>query len=292
MREHSDGGDPGDGADARSDGGVELSERVERSGGAESVPDLWCGEASEDPTEGIAYELDVYAGLLEGLLARGYEFVGFEGAIADGEIALRHDVDISLARAAAMARAEAELGVTSTYCVLVTNPLYDLLAPDSRRHLHTILSAGHDVGLHFDPHYYWEAEPVVEDLEARVLEDRAALEHALSFVAREQPGPVAVDSTVVATSIHQPPEWALGATFDAFENTYEPAYFTDVAYVSDSGGKWRSERPFTEGVPDAMQLLVHPGLWGSADRSLATILEHHREQCHDRIERYVGPFGG
>ncbi|GAB3679340.1 hypothetical protein GCM10028857_00540 [Salinarchaeum chitinilyticum] len=322
MREDETGAGAGDSrstgdersvGDSCSDGDHRTDGGVGRFDPRQTSPDLWQGAASADPSAGIAYELDVYAGLLEGLLARGYEFVGFEGAIDDGQIALRHDVDISLERAAAMARVESDLGIASTYCLLVTNPLYDLLAPDSRRHLGTILEAGHDVGLHFDPHYYWEAEPVVDDLEACVLEDRAALEQAIGFVASETASGVVDDAAgdaaaelqaidaasmdtsvaeVAATSIHQPPEWALGATFDAFENTYEPAYFTEVEYVSDSAGKWRTERPFAAGVPDAMQLLVHPGLWGSSDRPMAAILDDHREQCHERIERYVGPFGG
>lgn len=243
------------------------------------------GTPSDPVDDGVPYELDVYAGLLEALLERGYEFVGFDGELEDGQIVLRHDVDISLERAAAMARAEADLGIASTYCLLVTNPLYDLLAPESRAHLRTIVECGHDVGLHFDPHYYWDEEPAVDDLEARVVADRTALEGVLDAQRSEE-------DSVAATSIHQPPDWALGARFDAFENTYEPRYFEAVEYVSDSAGKWRTERPFVDGVPSSMQLLVHPGLWGTGDRPLSALLEQRRERCHRRIEAYVGPFGG
>lgn len=253
--------------------------------GSPPTDDLWQATPPDAGSEGIPYELDVYAGMLEALLERGYEFVGFGDAVDDGQIVIRHDVDLSLERAAAMARAEADLGVASTYCLLVTNPLYDLLAPENRAHLQTIVECGHDVGLHFDPHYYWDDEPAVEDLEARVVADRTALEGVLDALI---PDGVAV----AATSIHQPPDWALGARFDAFENAYEPRYFEEVEYVSDSAGKWRSSRPFEDGVPASMQLLVHPGLWGVDDRPLPAILEERRDRCHRRIEAYVGPFGG
>lgn len=253
--------------------------------GGPPTADLWRASPSGASDGGVPYELDVYAGFLEALLERGYEFVGFDGDLEDGQVVLRHDVDLSMERAAAMARAEADLGIASTYCLLVTNPLYDLLAPENRAHLRTIVEGGHDVGLHFDPHYYWDDEPALEELEARVVADRTALEGVLDALV---PDGVAV----AATSIHQPPDWALGTRFDAFENAYEPRYFDAVEYVSDSAGKWRSGRPFADGVPSSMQLLVHPGLWGVDDRPLPAILEERRDRCHRRIEAYVGPFGG
>jgi hypothetical protein len=252
--------------------------------GSPPTDDLWQATNADAESEGLPYELDVYAGMIQALLERGYEFVGFEGAIDDGQIVVRHDVDLSMERAAAMARVEADLGIVTTYCLLVTNPLYDLLAPENRAHLRTVVDCGHDVGLHFDPHYYRDEEPAVEDLEARVVADRTALEGVLDAVAAD-------GVAVAATSIHQPPEWALGTRFDAFENAYEPRYFDAVEYVSDSAGKWRSARPFEDGVPSSMQLLVHPGLWGD-DRPLREILDRRRELCHRRIEAYVGPFGG
>ncbi|AGN02217.1 hypothetical protein L593_11360 [Salinarchaeum sp. Harcht-Bsk1] len=269
--------------DGRADPAIATASTARSIDSDRGTADPW--SQAPDDAAGIPYELDVYAGLLETLLARGYEFVGFDGAIEDGQIALRHDVDLSLSRAAEMARVEAALGIESTYCLQVTAPLYDLLVPENRRHVRTIVEAGHDVGLHFDPHYYWESEPVVDDLELRVLDDRSALSRVIADDFHRS-------VSVVATSIHQPPNWALGATFEAFQSTYEPRYFLDVEYVSDSAGKWRVQRPFEDEVPDAMQLLVHPGLWHREDHSLAAILEDHREQCRERIDRYVGAFGG
>ena len=270
--------------DGRADPAIAAASSASPSGSERTNGDLWSEVTADTPTGGIPYELDVYAGLLSALVSRGYEFVGFDGRIEADQIVLRHDVDLSLSRAAEMARVESALGVQSTYCLQVTAPLYDLLAPENRRHVRTIVEAGHDVGLHFDPHYYWDDEPAIETLEARVVGDRDALTRAIADDFDR-------DVSVAATSIHRPPDWALGTTFEAFESTYEPRYFLDVEYVSDSAGKWRVERPFQTGLPDGLQLLVHPGLWHHDDRSLAAILDEHQAHCLHRIERYVGAFG-
>ena len=229
--------------------------------------------------DGLSYDLDTYRRLLQRLLADGYEFVGFEGSIESSEVALRHDVDLSLECAVDMARLEASLGVTSTYFVLVTAPAYDLLAPENRRRLRCIRDAGHEIGLHFDPHAYWRSEPSRSELHRRVDADRTALARVL-------------DDDVGVVSIHVPPSWALDEDFDGFESTYQPAYFSDVGYVSDSSQKWRSERPFDDGVPDAMQLLVHPGLWHSEDRPIAAIVEALRDRRVDGLDGYLDDIGG
>lgn len=226
----------------------------------------------------ITYDVESYERLLKGLLTAGYSFVGFDEPIGDREIALRHDVDLSMERAVAMARLEAELGVSSTYCLLVSAPAYDLLDPETRRRAQTILAAGHDLALHFDPHYYWDERPSRNDLVARVEADRAALERAL-------------EAETTAVSIHMPPDWALGASFDRFQSTYAPEFFDDVAYRADSSQRWRETHPFEEGAPDSMQLLVHPGLWYPTERSMSDIVDEQLERGQRRVEAYYDPLG-
>lgn len=229
-------------------------------------------------SDGLEYDLDTYRRLLEGLLDAGYEFVGFDGEIDDDEIALRHDVDLSVERAVEMARLEASMGISATYCFLVTAPAYDLLSPVNRRRVRCILDAGHDVGLHFDPHHYWEREPDEAELQARVEGDSAVLERV-------------IDDELAAVSIHIPPEWALDVDFEGFESTYAPRYFSDVGYVSDSSQKWTDGHPFDDGVPDAMQLLVHPGLWHDSHRSLTDVVEGVRDRRTAEVDHYLDDIG-
>jgi len=233
---------------------------------------------SDVAEDGLAYELDAYRRLLERLQAAEYTFVGFDGPVGPREVALRHDVDLSVERAVSMAELEASLGVRSTYCFLVTAPVYDLLAPECRRGVEAIVEAGHDVGLHFDPHHYWGGRPDSADVEARVAAERESLERVAG-------------TDVDAVSLHVPPEWALGATYEGFESTYQPRYFEDVTYVSDSSQKWRREHPFAGEVPRRMQLLVHPGLWHQGHRPIAEIVEECRTRCERQVEEYVRPLG-
>lgn len=228
--------------------------------------------------DGVRFDEDTYVRLLQRLLDADYEFVGFDGEIGFREVALRHDVDLSVERAVEMAKLESSLGVTSTYCFLVTAPVYDLLTPANRRRLRCIEDAGHDVGLHFDPHHYWDSQPVIEDLEARVAADRAILERI-------------VDGDVEAVSIHRPPEWALDTEFGRFESTYGPSYFSEVGYVSDSNQKWRDGDPFADGVPDSLQLLVHPGLWHPTDRPMIDIVDDVRDRRFEQVEDYLRDIG-
>ena len=99
-----------------------------------------------------------YRTFLERLRADDYDFRGFANAPAEGEVVLRHDVDLSLESALEMARIEAEVGVESTYFVLLTSPLYNALAPANREILRRIEGLGHDVGLHFSTHAYPELD--------------------------------------------------------------------------------------------------------------------------------------
>lgn len=236
--------------------------------------------ADSDVVEGgLSYDLETYRQLLSDLQGADYDFVGFDGAVGPREVALRHDVDLSIERAAAMADVEATLGIESTYCFLVTTPVYDLLLPESRRRIQGIVAAGHDVGLHFDPHRYWEGEPDPTELQARVAAERESLRRA-------------VGTDVDVVSVHVPPDWVLGTDYDGFESTYQPRYFEDVTYVSDSSQKWRNEDPFAEEIPRSMQLLVHPGLWHRTHRPMWAVVAERRARCDRRIEEYVAPLGG
>lgn len=228
---------------------------------------------------GLAFTTDAYAALLDRLDER-FRFVGYDAPLESGELALRHDVDLSVERALAMAELEAERGVATTYCFLVAAPVYDLTDPATRRAVERIDALGHDVALHFDPHRYWAAdeEPPADELVERVLDERRSL---AALFGRSEP--------VVST--HVPPDWLLDRAFDAFTSTYAPAFFSEAAYVSDSNQKWRDGRPFPDGTPDRAQMLVHPGLWNDEDRALEDLLAATAERGHAAVDTYVGRLG-
>lgn len=222
----------------------------------------------------LAYTLDAYGGFLEGLLDDGYRFHGFE-SLSEQAVVVRHDVDLSPTHALRMARTEADLGVETTYCFMLTTPAYDL-----PRHVETIdeiRSLGHDVALHFDPHHYWEERPGTETLESVVARECDLLERLL-------------ETPIDTVSFHMPPDWVLERTFDGFLNTYQPRFFGEIDYISDSQQKWRTAAPFRTGRPEQLQILIHPGVWTPENRRMDDIIQELAESRIERIDRYVEAF--
>ncbi|MFB6142870.1 MAG: hypothetical protein ABEJ30_05950 [Halorientalis sp.] len=229
----------------------------------------------------VAYTMDRYESMLEELRSAGRRFVGFDGFDGEDAVVLRHDVDLSLRRALAMARREADRDVSATYCVLLTTPFYDLGTPAGQRAVDELRALGHDVALHFDVHHHFDGRPARTTLVDRVTDEL----HALERVA---------DAPVDVVSFHVPPDWVLNEPFDAFVNAYAPQFFGDADYVSDSSGKWRDEPPFPDGVPERFQLLVHPGLWNDGDdppRPLEALVEEAAADARGAVDQYVGTFG-
>lgn len=201
----------------------------------------------------VAFTHRWYQQFLQRLQSAGYEFRSFSDSLGPGDVVLRHDVDLSVGAAVDMARIEADLGVQSTYCFLLTSPLYNLLEADKRAALDEIQSLGHDLALHFSTHLYWDEDesPATINVERRVGQERSVFDT------------IAPDSETV--SFHRPPEWVLDREFTGFRSTYAPAYFSDIGYVADSSQRWREEPPSVESFPETVQVLTHPGLWRETD---------------------------
>jgi peptidoglycan/xylan/chitin deacetylase (PgdA/CDA1 family) len=195
-----------------------------------------------------------YRDFLKRLRADGYVVRGLATPPGAGDVALRHDVDLSLEAALEMARIEADLGVTATYFVMLSSPLYNPLSPRGRETIRRIEGLGHEVGVHVSTHAYPELDrrPPLAAVEARVAEERAALSGL-------------VDSLSPAVSFHIPPDWLLGASFSGVRSTYAPDYFEDPTYVADSSQRWRGDPPQLSADGDAVQVLTHPGLWAEED---------------------------
>lgn len=222
----------------------------------------------------IQFTYDWYREFLSDLLDAGFDFRTFSEGAGDGDVLLRHDVDLSVEKALTTARIEAEYGIRSTYCFLVTSPLYNPMEGVRRDQLRVIEALGHEVGLHFSTHEYWALDEQPDDatLEEQVNEERDTLGMVLS-------------ATPETVSFHIPPTWVLDRDFEGFQNTYQPATFSDIDYVADSGQRWRDGPPQIPEPPASLQILTHPGLWGDEDgdfekRVLQSITDanHHSGQ--------------
>lgn len=205
------------------------------------------------------FDLAHYRELLVSAGAGGYGFAFFEGAPSEGEIIVRHDVDLSLDAAVRMAELEHELGVGATYFLMKRSEFYNLDAPSGERAVERLRALGHRVGLHA----VWPAVDWDERFE-RVL------------------------------AWHNPDPEYMREPVEGLVNVMESPW-ADV-YRSDSNQHWRQGCPheaLRERAFERLQLLVHPEIWaydGATMReSMLSMLaaEHERrllQLAEDRID--------
>jgi hypothetical protein len=173
------------------------------------------------------FDLDHYSELLEAAQTGGYRFAFFDREPQAGDLLLRHDVDLSLDAAVAMAELETERGVAATYFLMPASEFYNLASPSGEASLRRLRDLGHRVGLHA----VW---PNAE------LDERF--------------------DPVVAW--HNPDPPYMREPIDGVVNAMQSP-FADV-YGSDSNQHWRQGCPHAELAAhtfERLQLLVHPEIW-------------------------------
>lgn len=201
-----------------------------------------------------------YESLLTELLDRGYSAVSIdEIQREEPHIFLRHDVDLCPERALQIARREAALGVRSTYYFLVSTSLYSIATAENRRVLHEIMALGHEIGLHFDAEKYACNSDNLDNFaeqECQILE-------------------LCSGRSVRSISFHRPAPKYLNRreAIAGRRHCYEPDFFTQIGYISDSNGGWHHGHPLDHpAVAErrAIQLLTHP-IWWCNDAATSTV---------------------
>ena len=207
------------------------------------------------------FSLAHYRELLNAAKTGGYRFAGFDDEPHPGDLILRHDVDLSLEAAVAMAEVEAEAGAWSTWFMMTRSVFYNLASKEGVRALTRL----HELGGRVAHHAVW---PDV-DLDPRF-------------------------ERVVAW--HNPDPEYMGAPIDGAVNVMTAPWFDPEHYRSDSNQGWRHGCPheaLARGELEWLQLLTHPEIWaydgatmGQTMRSFldadrAARLEHLRA---DRID--------
>jgi hypothetical protein len=226
-----------------------------------------------------------YEALLHALKERGYRAVTFEDVNpASRHVILRHDIDLDPARAVPVAEVEAAAGMASIYHVLITTRFYNPVSAESRAIWRRLIALGHRIGLHFDAAAY-SADPT--GLERAAADECRLLELAL-------------DAPVTAISFHRPSDALKGreAPIAGRLHTYQPRFFSDIGYCSDSEGRWRFGSPLEhEAILQgrALQLLTHP-IWWTGERDdpplvrLETFQRHRSDGLRSEMARNLRPF--
>ncbi len=208
-----------------------------------------------------AFDLEHYRELLGAAHTGGYRFAPFGEGPGDGDLFLRHDVDLSLAAALRMAEVETEAGARATYFLMTESVFYNLASSEGVTAIGRLRELGHWIGLHA---VYPKAS----------LDDRFA-----PVVAWHNPDPEYMTSPVP------------GAI-----NVMSKRYFDPETYRSDSNQRWRHGCPHDElrsGAFPWLQLLVHPEIWvydgDTMGNTMRSLLETEKERrlallADDRVD--------
>ncbi len=176
-----------------------------------------------------SFDLDHYRRLLDAAGAGGYRWARFDAEPQPGDLFLRHDVDLSLEAALAMARLEHEHGASATYFLMTESVFYNLDSALGRAALSELRDLGHAVGLH-------------------AVYPRAHGDERFDAVL----------------AWHNPEPAYVGEPVDGFVNVMQAPWFTKGRYRSDSNQHWREGCPHDElraAAFEWLQLLVHPEIW-------------------------------
>jgi hypothetical protein len=208
-----------------------------------------------------AFDLAHYRELVEAAQAGGYRFARFGEGPDDGEVFLRHDVDLSLDAALRMAELEHDLEATATYFLMTESVFYNLASKEGVAAIVRLRELGHRVGLH-------------------AVYPNAALDERFDPVV----------------AWHNPDPEYMRAPVPGAINVMEDRYFGPATYRSDSNQHWRSGCPHDElraGAFPWLQLLTHPEIWAfegaTMGQTMRAMLETEKERrlrqlAEDRID--------
>ncbi|MDE3024808.1 MAG: hypothetical protein KGI93_04490 [Acidobacteriota bacterium] len=207
------------------------------------------------------FDLAHYRELLDAVEAGGYRWASFDHEPRTGDVFLRHDVDLSLEAALAMAELENDAGVSATYFLMTESHFYNLDAHIGRDTVRGLRELGHAVGLH-------------------AVHPNARLDERFDpVVAWHNPDPEYMSQPIAGAM-----------------NVMQPPWFVRGQYRSDSNAHWREGCPHDElahGGFEWLQILVHPEIWvyeGSTMReAMESMLDAKREEwvealIDDRID--------
>jgi hypothetical protein len=207
------------------------------------------------------FDLGHYRELLVAARAGGYRFARFGEGPSDGDLVLRHDVDLSLGAALRMAELEHELGATATYFLMTESVFYNLASKEGDRAIERLRELGHPVGLH-------------------AVYPNATLDERFDPVV----------------AWHNPEPETMRAPVAGAINVMEDRYFDPATYRSDSNQHWRSGCPHDDLRARSfpwLQLLIHPEIWAypgdTMGDTMRAMLEGEKERrlqqlAEDRID--------
>jgi len=202
-----------------------------------------------------SFDLEHYGEILTAAKRGGYRWAFFDREPREGDIIVRHDVDLSLDAALRMAELEAEHGAAATYFLMTESVFYNLASHEGRGAIERLRALGHRVALH-------------------AVYPRAGLDERFDPVV----------------AWHNPDPGYMREPIEGATNVMQAPWFTDGHYRSDSNQHWRSGCPHAElarGDFRWLQLLVHPEIWAypgeTMGETMRAMLDAERERDLERL---------
>ena len=206
----------------------------------------------------MEFTFEAYRRLVEKICVRGgYRLAGYKDYHCfERPCILRHDVDMDVQAAEKFAQMEAQIGIKSTYFILLSSDFYNICSQTNLASISHILELGHTVGLHFDEVKYRKQLDGCEI-------DAERIEKIKSYIIMEMKmmGDI-IGCSVNTVSMHRPSKLMLDADIEipGAINSYGKTFFKDFKYVSDSRMHWREnvEEIVESRQYNALHVLTHP----------------------------------
>ncbi len=187
----------------------------------------------------------------------------FESWNNDNSIILRHDVDLSLRMAYNVFKLEKDIGIKSTFFVLLSSPSYNILSNSNREILREMISSGFEIGLHFDPKLYLGKG---KELSIHVKQEASILSDIIG-------------KNVKSISFHNPSISSITFVESDLINAYDEKFFGDEKYFSDSCMDFRGKNPYSfvdnSNKKTSLQILLHPEFYGDQEYTFTEMLSVH-----------------
>lgn len=200
------------------------------------------------------FTLANYERLVVLAVEKGYNFISYTDEFIENrkDMLWRHDVEFEPDVALKMAEIEHKYSVKATYFFQIHSPFYNIFDKHYTDVFHKIYALGHDVGLHFDSHFYG-------------INDEAQLN---KYIELDRTYFEAVMGVKIKTySFHNTTPFTqscLKPMYGGLINVYSSHFKEKYSYCGDSLGYWRFDR-LEEVLNDDniqhLQVLTHDANW-------------------------------
>ncbi len=199
-----------------------------------------------------------YKELIYRLRNNGYEFSDYKTWMTTKRpVIFRHDIDYDIKKSVKLAEIENDVGISSTYFVLISSDFYNVFSKESYDGIISIYERGHSIGLHFDELRYPDYRGNKTFIAKKIQEEATYLSKAIGI-------------DIDTVSMHRPSQGLLESNLEipGIINSYNQVFFKDFKYLSDSRKKWRESLDEAIGNDNKLHILTHAFWYNEVETSI------------------------